>query len=232
MYLYIHIRQFLHNRINPHTRKSLLVGSQQDLSSVEPQAVIPDLASGGTYTIKIQARTTMGDSDYSTPTIASTIMAKTELDQFRSTLNLDTIENNIKSKLYQSTLFKLQTTSNNDYVILKTGNKLIYTFADIGAVVSTHTAEMSSHADLINRTKNDLSSEITGRRNSMNQIKTELSSKISSQNDSMNQIKTELSSKISSQRNSMYQIKNDLNNAINNVTLDLAAHKETAVTVM
>ena len=102
----------------------------------------------------------------------------------------------------------------HDYVILRTGNKLFYTFADIGAVVSTHTAEMSSHADLINRTKNDLSSEITGRRNSMNQIK------------------TELSSKLSSQRNSMYQIKNDLNNAINNVTLDLAAHKETAVTVM
>ena len=101
LYLYIHIRQFLHNRINPHTRKSLLVGSQQDLSSVEPEAVIPDLASGGTYTIKIKVRTTMGDSDYSTPTIASTVMAKTELEEFRSTLNLDTIENNINSKLHQ-----------------------------------------------------------------------------------------------------------------------------------
>ena len=66
----------------------------------------------------------------------------------------------------------------------------------------------------MNRMKNDLSSEITGQRNSMNKIK------------------TDLSSKISSQRNSMYRIKNDLNNAINNVTLDLAAHKETAVTLM
>ena len=110
MYLYIYIRQFSHYRINPHNRKSILVGSQQDLSSVEPEAVIPDLASGGTYTIKIKVRTTMGDSDYSTPTIASTVMAKTELEELMSTLNLDTIENNINRKLYQSTLFELQTT--------------------------------------------------------------------------------------------------------------------------
>merc|ERR1712079_157605 len=86
------------------------------------------------------------------PTIASTVMAKTELEEFRSTLNLDTIENNINN---------------------------------IGAVVTTHTAEMSSHTDLMNRMKNDLSSEISSQRN-----------------------------------------------AINNVTLDLAAHKETAVTLM
>ena len=117
----------MHYRINPHTGKYLLVGSQQSLSSLQSEAIIPDLASGATYTIQVKVRTTMGDSDYSTPTIASTVMEKTELEVFRESLGLDTIKSNIIGKLCHSTVFR----SYSGPEINNTGNILFFTHLQI-----------------------------------------------------------------------------------------------------
>ena len=88
---------YFRHRIDPHSGASLLIGSQQSLTATVPEIVIPGLASGATYTMAIKVRTTMGDSDYSPPTVSSTIMEQTDLERFRATLNLDAIENKINN---------------------------------------------------------------------------------------------------------------------------------------
>ena len=50
------------------------------------------MAAGGTFRIEVRVKTTDGSSAYSVPTIASTPLIKTELDQLRDSLNLPDIE--------------------------------------------------------------------------------------------------------------------------------------------
>ena len=88
---------YFRHRIDSHSGASLLIGSQQSLTATVPEIVVPGLASGATYTMAIKVRTTMGDSDYSPPTVSSTIMEQTDLERFRGTLNLDAMENKMSN---------------------------------------------------------------------------------------------------------------------------------------
>ena len=102
---------YFRHRIDSHSGASLLIGSQQSLTATVPEIVVPGLASGATYTMAIKVRTTMGDSDYSPPTVSSTIMEQTDLERFRATLNLDAIENKIASQTHSIDQVKSQLSS-------------------------------------------------------------------------------------------------------------------------
>ena len=169
---------YFRHRIDPHSGASLLIGSQQSLTATAPEIVVPGLASGATYTMAIKVRTTMGDSDYSPPTVSSTIMEQTDLERFRGTLNLDAMENKIASQTHS--IDQIQ----ND--------------------LSRQTQRMTSQTNSINNVKNDLSalidevksqlsSRITFQTNSIDYVQNQLSSRITSQAHSIDQIKNDLS---------------------------------------
>merc|ERR1711937_672274 len=60
------------------------------------EIILKDMAAGGTFRIEVRVKTTDGSSAYSVPTIASTPLNKTELDQFRDSLNLPDIEKRLE----------------------------------------------------------------------------------------------------------------------------------------
>ena len=193
---------YFRHRIDPHSGASLLIGSQQSLTATAPEIVVPGLASGATYTMAIKVRTTMGDSDYSPPTVSSTIMEQTDLERFRATLNLDAIENKIASQTHSIDQVK----SHLDAIENKIASQTQYIY------------------DSIDEVKSQLSSRITSQTNSIDQVKSQLSSRITSQTHSIDQIKNDLSrqtQRMTSQTNSIDNVKNDL-----------SALRDTAVTTM
>ena len=141
---------YFRHRIDPHSGASLLIGSQQSLTATFPEIVVPGLASGATYTMAIKVRTTMGDSDYSPPTVSSTIMEQTDLERFRATLNLDAIENKIASQTNSIDEVKSQLSSR---ITSQT-----HSIDQIKNDLSRQTQRMTSQTNSINNVKNDLSS--------------------------------------------------------------------------
>ena len=90
----------------------------------------------------------MGESDYSPPTVSSTIMEQTDLERFRATLNLDAIENKIASQnhsidqVYDHLLSRI---TSHHHSIDQIKNDL-----------SKQTQRMTSQIDSINTVKHDI----------------------------------------------------------------------------
>ena len=91
-----------YQRINSTTKEPLLPGFET-ATSVHTSANLTALASGATYTFKVRIETTKGSSKDSEETITTTVFLETELEQFRKSLNLNSIETSV-SQLDQGIL--------------------------------------------------------------------------------------------------------------------------------
>jgi len=96
----------LYERIDPLSLNSLSNAKTQ--FSRENEITLQDLAAGATYKVQVKVRTTSGESQYSSETIASTPMVQSELEEFRESLNLPAMELKIDS---MSTKHATQTTT-------------------------------------------------------------------------------------------------------------------------
>merc|ERR1712203_12519 len=86
----------LYERIDPlNTSNSL--GNAKTQFSRENEITLQDLAAGATYKVQVKVRTTSGESQYSSETIASTPMVQSELEEFTESLNLPAMELKIDS---------------------------------------------------------------------------------------------------------------------------------------
>jgi len=85
----------LYERIDPLSLNSLSNAKTQ--FSRENEITLQDLAAGATYKVQVKVRTTSGESQYSSETIASTPMVQSELEEFRESLNLQAMELKIDS---------------------------------------------------------------------------------------------------------------------------------------
>ena len=83
-------------RVDPSSKEDLLPGSQSAESETET-GTVGALASGATYKFQVIVITTEGDSSLSNPVTATTTFQETELQQFRKSLNLDSIENRLSA---------------------------------------------------------------------------------------------------------------------------------------
>merc|ERR1712203_134744 len=98
----------LYERIDPHSLNSLVNAKTQ--FSRENEITLQDLAAGATYKVQVKVRTTSGESQYSSGTIANTPMVQSELEEFRESLNLPAMELKIDSMQTQTRT--LQTLAN------------------------------------------------------------------------------------------------------------------------
>ena len=78
-------------RIDSQTMEPLLPGVET-VTSEETSITLTALAAGASYTFKVQVQTTAGSSSDSKVSSATTVFLETELDKFRSSLNLKSIE--------------------------------------------------------------------------------------------------------------------------------------------
>merc|ERR1712018_255190 len=85
-----------YNRIDPKSGEPLTTGNEKYANTNKNNIILKDMAAGGTYHIKVKVETTNGSSAYSAPATASAPMIKTELDQFRDSLNLPDIEKRLE----------------------------------------------------------------------------------------------------------------------------------------
>ena len=81
-------------RVDPSSKDVLLPGSQSVESETET-VTVGALASGATYKFQVMVITTEGESSLSNPVTAATNFQETELQQFRKSLNLNRIENDL-----------------------------------------------------------------------------------------------------------------------------------------
>ena len=86
-----------YDRVDPKTAEPLTPGTEKTAYSDKNELVIKDLAAGGTYRIQVAVDTKVGTSVYSAGTISSTEMGEMELDKFRDSLNLGSMEGNIRA---------------------------------------------------------------------------------------------------------------------------------------
>ena len=88
-----------YDRVDPENpEKPLTPGTEETVEAVTNEVTLKDLAAGGTYRVNVAVTTTDGMSMYSAAALFAIPMNKTELENFRDSLNLVAIEENI-SKL-------------------------------------------------------------------------------------------------------------------------------------
>ena len=87
-----------YDRMDPECDEPLKTGNEKITYSNNNEIALKDMAAGGTFRIEVMVKSNDGSSAYSVPTIASTPMIKTELDQFRDSLNLPDIEKRLEGK--------------------------------------------------------------------------------------------------------------------------------------
>ena len=86
-----------YDRVDPETRKPITSGTEQTVYSHTDKITLMDLAVGSTYRIKVSVNITgYGASVFSDDVLSSTLTNKTEIEKFRDSLNLGSIESNIK----------------------------------------------------------------------------------------------------------------------------------------
>lgn len=83
-------------RVDPHSKEDISAGSQSVESETET-VTVGALASGGTYKFNVKVFTTEGDSSFSDSVTATTTFEKTELEEFKESLNLNTIESRLSA---------------------------------------------------------------------------------------------------------------------------------------
>merc|ERR1719336_1478564 len=87
-----------YKRIDPKSGEPLTTGNGKNTNTNKNEIILKNMVAGGTYSIEVKVDTTYGSSVYSDPTIASIPMIKTELDQFKDSLNLPDIEKRLEDK--------------------------------------------------------------------------------------------------------------------------------------
>lgn len=78
----------MYQRVGPDTANPLVPNSEHTAYSVRNEIALQNLAAGGTYQFKVSVSTVDGTSEYSAPTISTTKIEKTELENFRDSLGL------------------------------------------------------------------------------------------------------------------------------------------------
>ena len=84
-----------YDRIDPESGKPLIPGGEKTAYTSNNEIILKDMAAGGTFRMEVKVTTTDGSSTYSASTISSTPIIKTELDEFRDSLNLGDIEESL-----------------------------------------------------------------------------------------------------------------------------------------
>lgn len=86
-----------YDRVDPETGKPITSGTEKTTYSHTDKITLMGLAVGATYRIKVSVNITgYGASVFSDDIISSTLTNKTEIEKFRDSLNLGSIESNIK----------------------------------------------------------------------------------------------------------------------------------------
>merc|ERR1712012_1480469 len=115
-----------YKRIDPKSGEPLTTGNEKNTYTNKNEIILKNMAAGGTYSIEVKVDTTYGSSVYSDPTIESTPMLKTELDQFKDSLNLPDIEKRLEGVAsLERKLTKIENSQNTCDVKTRTLHTLV-----------------------------------------------------------------------------------------------------------
>merc|ERR1712018_703496 len=115
-----------YKRIDPKSGEPLTTGNGKNTYTNKNEIILKNMAAGGTYSIEVKVDTTYGSSVYSDPTVESTPMLKTELDQFKDSLNLPDIEKRLEGiTSLERKLTKIENSQNTCDVKTRTLHTLV-----------------------------------------------------------------------------------------------------------
>jgi len=93
---------------DPKSGEPLIIGDETISYAEKNEIILKDLAAGGTFRIQVAVDTTDGSTELSAATLATTPMIETELDVFRKSLNLGTIEKKLGENEERISTLELQ----------------------------------------------------------------------------------------------------------------------------